>query len=325
MSMRSEVLKILADGHFHSGTELGRSLHVTRAAVCKTVKLLSRSGLQIHRVRGRGYRLEAAFLPLQEELILRHLDAADRPAAELIILEEVDSTNQHLLRGITAENSAPAICLTEAQSAGRGRRGRKWVATPYRNVMLSLSWRFEAGPTVASGLSLAAGVAVVRALNEYGVSGLGLKWPNDIVWQQRKLAGLLIDVRGEASGPSLVVLGLGVNGYISAGDAAEIDQPWVDLLRICGEAGDRNRLAGLLLKHLLRMFQVFERQGLEPFRQEWERLHAFSDKRVRLRSESGEIAGIVRGIDKHGALLVEDPRGNLRAFHSGEISVRLAT
>src|SRR5712692_6704918 len=324
MSMRSEVLKILADGHFHSGTELGRSLDVTRAAVCKTVKLLSRSGLRIHRVPGRGYRLEAAFLPLQKELILRHLDAADQPAAELIILEEVDSTNQYLVSRITAGNSVPVICLAEAQSAGRGRRGRKWVATPYSNIMLSVAWRFEAGPTVVSGLSLAAGVAVVRALNEYGITGLGLKWPNDVVWQGCKLAGLLIDVRGEVSGPSLVVLGLGVNGYISAEDAAEIDQPWVDLSRICGEACDRNRLAGLLLKRLLRMFQVFEREGLEAFTQEWENLHAFSGKRVRLRRESEEIAGIVRGIDKHGALLVEDPHGNLRAFYSGEISVRLA-
>ncbi len=322
--MRSEVLKILADGHFHSGTELGRSLDVTRAAVCKTVKLLSRSGLEIHRVPGRGYRLEAAFLPLQKELILRHLDAADRCAVELVIFAEVDSTNQYLLNRITIENSGPLICLAEAQSAGRGRRGRTWVATPYRNIMLSLAWRFEAGPTVSSGLSLAAGVAVVRALNEYGVTGLGLKWPNDVVWRECKLAGVLTDVRGEASGPSLVVLGVGVNGYISAEDAAQIDQPWVDLQRIHGEACDRNRLAGLLLKHLFRMFRVFERQGLEAFRQDWESLHVFSGKRVRLRRESEEIAGVARGIDKHGALLVEDPLGNLRAFYSGEISVRLA-
>lgn len=325
MSVRSEVLNILADGHFHSGTELGRSLNVTRAAIGKTVKLLSQSGLQIDRVPGRGYRLEAACLPLQKELIWRHLDAADKSAVELIILEAVDSTNQYLLREIGMEKFAPVICLSEAQSAGRGRRGHTWVATPYSNIMLSLCWRFAAGPGVASGLSLAAGVAAVRALNEYGVAGVGLKWPNDVVWQGRKLAGLLIDVRGEASGPSLVVLGLGVNGRISAEDAAGIDQPWVDLCQILSEPCDRNRLAGLIIKQLLRMLPVFAHRGLEAFRQEWESLHVFSGKRVRLQRAAGELTGVVRGIDPQGALLVEDAHGELRAFYSGEISVRLAT
>jgi BirA family transcriptional regulator, biotin operon repressor / biotin---[acetyl-CoA-carboxylase] ligase len=122
-----------------------------------------------------------------------------------------------------------ATCVAEAQSGGRGRRGRSWVTTPYCNLMLSMAWRFPGGPGLVSGLSLAAGVALLRALEQYGVSGAGLKWPNDVLWDNRKLAGLLVDVQGEAAGPTLVILGVGINGYISPQDAAHIDQPWIDL------------------------------------------------------------------------------------------------
>jgi len=325
MTTRSAVLRLLADGGFHSGTDMGQHLGITRAAVCKAIRSLTDAGLDIHRVTGRGYRLPQPVRPLDRRAILRHLGAQAREVRDrLTLLEETDSTNRYLLERAHLASFAGAVCLAEAQAAGRGRRGRQWVATPYHNILLSMGWRFPAGPGIVAGLSLAAGVAILRALEDYGVRGAALKWPNDVLWQEKKLAGLLVDVQGEAAGPSLVVLGVGLNGYIGSHDAARIDQPWTDLHTITGAPVERNRLAALVVRELRNMFQQFADKGLAAFRDEWQRRHLYHGRRVRLLAGEREIVGTVEGIDAHGALLLRDARGNTRAYHSGEISLRQA-
>ncbi len=325
MTTRSAVLRLLADGGFHSGTDMGQHLGVTRAAVCKAIRSLTDAGLDIHRVTGRGYRLPQPVRPLDRRAILRHLGAQAREVRDrLTLLEETGSTNRYLLERAHLASFAGAVCLAEAQAAGRGRRGRQWVATPYHNILLSMGWRFPAGPGIVAGLSLAAGVAILRALEDYGVRGAVLKWPNDVLWQEKKLAGLLVDVQGEAAGPSLVVLGVGLNGYIGSHDAARIDQPWTDLHTITGAPVERNRLAALVVRELRDMFQQFADKGLAAFRDEWQRRHLYHGRRVRLLAGEREIVGTVEGIDAHGALLLRDARGNTRAYHSGEISLRQA-
>ncbi len=323
MTTRAEILKLLSDGAFHSGTDLGKKLGVTRAAVCKSIHHLARSGLDVHRVTGRGYRIEAPLSLFDRARILKHLGAAAADVRDrLHILDEVDSTNRYL-----SEHSARAdaiegmTCLAEVQSGGRGRRGRAWVATPYSNILLSMAWQFPGGPGVVSGLSLAAGVAVLRALEEYGVQEAGLKWPNDVLWGDRKLAGLLADVQGEATGPTTVILGVGINGYIGGDDAERIDQPWVDLRQIVGETPDRNRLAALVIRHLQRMFQAFGEKGFAPFREEWRKRHLYHGRRVRLIQGEREISGTVEDIDANGGLIVRHGRRR-QVFHSGEISLR---
>jgi len=325
MTTRSEVLRLLADGGFHSGTDLGRQLGITRAAVCKTVGALAGAGLDIHRVTGRGYRLPQPVQPLDRRAILRHLGAqAAELRDRLTLLEETDSTNRYLLERTGLANFMGAVCLAEAQRAGRGRRGRQWVATPYHNILLSMGWRFPAGPGIVAGLSLAAGVAVLRALEDYGVQGARLKWPNDVLWEEKKLAGLLVDVQGEAAGPSLVVLGVGLNGYLGARDVARIDQPWTDLRTVTGALVDRNRLAAYVIRALRDMFEQFADKGLAAFRDEWQRRHLYHGRRVRLLAGEREIVGTVAGIDAHGALLLRDARGRTGAYASGEISLRAA-
>jgi BirA family transcriptional regulator, biotin operon repressor / biotin---[acetyl-CoA-carboxylase] ligase len=323
MNSRAQILRLLSDGAFHSGTDLGKKLGITRAAVCKNVRHLTQSGVDVHRVTGRGYRLEAPLTLLDRSRLLKHLGAAAADFRDrLHVLEEVDSTNRYLSeRGAQAGDINGMTCLAEAQSGGRGRRGRAWVATPYRNLMLSMAWQFPSGPGIVSGLSLAAGVAVVRALEEYGVAGARLKWPNDVLWDERKLAGLLADVRGEAAGPTLVILGVGVNGDIGDDDAGRIDQPWVDLRRITGATPDRNRLAALVAGHLRRMFLTFAQQGFAPFREEWRRRHLYHGRRVRLILGEREILGTVEDVDENGGLIVRHGRGR-QVFHSGEISLR---
>jgi len=319
MSTRHALLKLLADGAFHSGPELGERLGVSRAAVNKAVQFLTERGADIHRVTGRGYRLGEPFVPLSE-VPIRALLAQRRMRAEVEVFDEVDSTNQQLLRSPGMPSGC--VCLAEAQSAGRGRRGRGWVATPCHNILMSMSWRFETGPAGLAGLSLAAGVAVLRALEEFGVCDAGLKWPNDILRDGRKLAGLLIDLRGEASGPSLVVLGLGLNVHLAPKDAALVDQSWISLRESLPAPIDRNRLAGLLVLHLGEMFRAFEQSGFEPFRTEWERHHLYAGMAVRLHTGQDDVFGTIEGIDANGGLRVRVESGALRTFHSGDVSLR---
>ena len=322
MSTRAQILQLLADGALHSGADIGRRLGITRAAVSKSVRTLCANGLRLEVLPGRGYRLETPLTPLVPERILTQ--TADlEPPARLELIERVDSTNGRLLtQAVGAEDPSGRVCLAEAQPQGRGRRGSAWVATPYENLMLSMAWRFAAGPSLMSGLSLAAGVAVARALEAYGIAGTGIKWPNDILWDERKLAGLLADVHGEASGPCTVVLGVGINCRIAPADARRIDQPWVDLATITGRPVDRNRLAALLIRELHAMYGAFAGAGLAPFRQEWERRHLYARRPVRLARDGAWFEGTVEGIDERGALRVRGPGGETRTFHSGDMSLR---
>jgi BirA family biotin operon repressor/biotin-[acetyl-CoA-carboxylase] ligase len=322
VSTRFEILRCLADGSFHSGPEIGAALGVTRAAVHKGIQGLRASGLEVHRVPGRGYRLDGPVELLSKERILTQAGKqAEALADRLHIFAEIDSTSGFLLQ-LPAHQRHGAVCIAEAQSRGRGRRGRTWQATPYRNILMSMAWRLDAGPAAITGISLAAGVAVVRALQEWGVADAGLKWPNDVVWEGRKLAGLLLDVQGEAAGPSHVVLGLGLNVQIAEAEAAAIDQPWADLYSISGGTVDRNALVVLLLRHLQTMFTEFARDGLNPFRHLWQDLHCYTGRTVRILQPDRVTEGKVRGIDERGALLVVDRQGHTHTFHSGEISLR---
>ncbi|MBI3545717.1 MAG: bifunctional biotin--[acetyl-CoA-carboxylase] ligase/biotin operon repressor BirA [Gammaproteobacteria bacterium] len=323
MTTRSELLRLLSDGTFHSGTALGKKLGITRAAVCKSIRHLTQTGLDVHRVTGRGYKLDAPLSLLERARILKYLGAGAGDFRDrLSIVDEVDSTNAYLAEQLAANTSFNgSACLAETQWHGRGRRGRAWVATPYSNVMLSMAWQFPSGPNLISGLSLAAGVTLLQALEEFGISGVGLKWPNDILWEQRKLAGLLADVQGEAAGPTRVILGVGVNVYISPADAKHIDQAWVDLHSITGKLVDRNRLSALLLRHFKNMFEQFAAKGFAPFRAAWQARHLYQDKRVRLIQGEREFQGTVAGIDDNGGLIVHHAKGT-QVFHSGEISMR---
>lgn len=320
MSTRAEILRLLADGQFHSGTDVGRVLGISRAAVCKGIKSLTQRGVDIHRLSGRGYRLQAPFRPLDAEAIARDLPASWR--FPLYLLDEVDSTNQYLLRS-RDDLVSGSVCLAEAQSAGRGRRGRGWASTPYSNILMSIAWRFDAGPATLAGLSLAAGVAVVEALQAEGVERIGLKWPNDVLACGRKLGGLLVDVRGEMAGPCWAVLGVGLNVHLGAHEAAQIEQPWIDLRALQTPVPDRNRLAAALIAHLHAMFMRFEREGLAPFLPAWHAHHLYTEQPVRLLQGEAVHEGTVLGVDGDGALLVRTALG-VERFNAGEISLRAA-
>lgn len=322
MTLRHEIVKRLADGQLISGSVLGAEFHVSRAAVCKGIKRLRQLGLDIHSVSGRGYRLSRPLQLLDRGLIVAAL-AQDIPGFgnSFTLLSEVDSTNRYLLNHINRSDKKGAVCLAEVQTQGRGRHGRQWQATPYRNIMVSMAWLFEAGVGQVAGLSLAAGVAIGQMLVNQGFRGIGLKWPNDLVWQGRKLGGMLVDIRGEANGPCWVVLGLGLNIDIETFAAHKIDRPWATLSELKGQSIDRNTLASLLIGALWKMFGVFEREGLGHFQQAWERFHAHRGKPVVVYTQHGELEGVAIGIDGAGALLLRDKRGHVHQMLSGEVSL----
>jgi BirA family biotin operon repressor/biotin-[acetyl-CoA-carboxylase] ligase len=317
------VLIHLSDGEFHSGENLARTLAVTRASVWHAVRELEASGLEIYRVRGRGYRLARALSMLDAREISRHLGAAAARFA-LEIVDSVDSTNTLLMRRAQAGAASATVVAAEAQSAGRGRLGRSWHSGIGDGLTFSLLWRFMQGAGFLAGLSLAVGVALARAFEKMGVEGIGLKWPNDVLWKGRKVAGILIEMQGDALGPSAAVIGIGINVRLSDAVRRRIDQHAADLESAVGRGLDRNAVLAAVLRELLDMLELFERRGFAPLRAQWERRHAFQDRAVTVLLPDGQrAAGIARGAAEDGALIVESS-GALRRFHSGEVSVRAA-
>jgi BirA family biotin operon repressor/biotin-[acetyl-CoA-carboxylase] ligase len=325
MPLRRRLLNILSDGEFHSGEALGASLGVSRMAVWKHLKALREMGVDFTVVRGKGYCLPSSLELLDGDRILAV--AAPASTADIDSIEvflEVDSTNNWLRE--RALNGAPSgtVCVAEMQLAGRGRRGRTWVSPFACNLYLSLLWRSATGATALGGLGLVTGIALLRALRSYGIEGAGLKWPNDILAGDAKLAGVLIDVVGESSGPCIVIVGIGVNVCMSSAEAATIDQRWTDLHHLSGgNSLSRNVLAARILDELMPVIETFDAEGLQPFLDEWRQSDVLRGRKVGLTLPNEYITGTACGIDEVGALLVDTVHGR-RRFLSGDVSVRVA-
>ena len=314
MSLTHRLLVALADGQRHSGVALGAQLGVTRAAISQAVAGLTDVPIVVDR---KGYRLPAAYRPLAADAVRAMAALHGATLDEVWILEAVDSTNRYLL----AQSPAGTVaCLAERQIDGRGRRGRRWCADPYSNVLLSLSFRLPAVPPALGNLSLVAGVGVRRALTAVGVSPVVLKWPNDVLWAGRKLAGVLIEIRGEAESLRGVI-GVGVNCHLTAATGDCIDQRWVSLEEI-GIDYDRNQIAGMLIAHLSVVIAQYAAGAIGTLREEWRQAHAFAGHPAAIHAADGGLRhGTILDVDDDGALVVvvEGQRCIVRA---GEVSVR---
>ena len=304
----------LAGADWISGQALAQSLSVSRAAVWKQVEALKAMGATIECRKGKGYRLLAPRDLLDADAIQAEINGAGA-AATLHVLPEVDSTNSWLLAAARAGAASGTLCLAERQLAGRGRRGRPWVSPVGGSLCLSSLWRFDQGLAAIGGLSLAVGVALARALGELDVA-CTLKWPNDVLRQGRKLAGILIEGSGEAGGAAVVVIGVGINVTLPPG--VTIDQPWADLSD--QPHLSRSRLAATVIRHLLASCAEFQRRGLAAFAEEWRSLDALAGSEIRLQAGATRVAGRCRGIDAEGRLLVDTPGGS-EAFVGGDVSV----
>lgn len=308
------LLKLLKDGRFHSGQALGAALGVSRSAVWKQLQHLeSDLNLSIHKVRGRGYQLAA---PL-ELLELDQLAASPWPVA---ISHSLDSTNAEALRAVDRGVTAPFVILAERQTAGRGRRGRKWVSPFAENIYYSLVLRMDGGMRQLEGLSLVVGLAVLSALRAVGVSDAGLKWPNDVLVSNKKIAGILLELVGDPADVCHVVLGIGIN--VNMRVASEVDQAWTSVFLESGAATNRNELVSKLSDSLRMYLKRHELSGFSAIQSEWEQNHLWQGREVSLIAGVHQVNGTVMGIDRQGALRMS-VNGEEKVFSGGELSLRL--
>jgi BirA family transcriptional regulator, biotin operon repressor / biotin---[acetyl-CoA-carboxylase] ligase len=265
---------------------------------------------------------DAAFIPLDAARIRAEMQAftANLP---IEIFDTIDSTNTYLMSR-ALQGAADMRCVAaEMQTAGRGRQGRPWVSVPGGSLAFSVCWQFAQPQSQLAGLSLAVGVAIVRALEQMGVPDALLKWPNDVLHHHRKLAGVLIETGGDASS-SYAVIGVGMNVHLSKHARADIDQAVTDVVSITGQAVDRNILLAKLLNEITSVLDTFSLSGLASLRDEWLRYHVYQHKNVRLKLGHNEtVEGRVMGIAADGALLIATNEGE-KKFSVGDISLRLA-
>lgn len=319
--MLPKLTHLLADGEFHSGKTLGQALGLGRAAVWKQVQALGLRGLRIVAVRGKGYR-SVSRLDLLDEQVIRGMMGACATGAfpNIDVLDLVDSTNDACISRVRATKAKGYVCFAEQQSAGRGRRGRRWVSPFGRNIYASVAWSFEGGLPATQGLSIAIGVAVCEAVEALGCAGIKLKWPNDIYCHGAKLGGILIDVVGDVDGECFVVIGVGLNVVMSADDGVGIEQRWTDLAN-AGCHVPRNQIAATLLNSISRVLFAFGRGGLGEFRAEWDRLDMLRGRQVSVQIGQETAVGVAAGINDAGALVLSTTGGD-RFFSGGEVSVR---
>lgn len=313
-SVPLKLVALLADGEFHSGEQLGEALGMSRAAINKHIQTLKSWGLDVYTVTGKGYSLPAPIQLLNETDILSHLHQPD-----LDVIPVIDSTNQYLLDRMDQLPSGHA-CIAEYQQAGRGRRGRKWFSPFGSNLYLSMYWRLEQGPAAAMGLSLVIGIVMAEVIQSLGAPDVRVKWPNDLYLNDRKLAGILVELTGKTGDAAQIVMGAGVNLVMRSEGAAEINQGWINLQE-AGVEIDRNELAAKIINSLREALPIFERDGLAPFVERWDALDNFINRPVKLLIGDRKVHGIARGIDKQGGLLL-DQDGEVKSWVGGEISLR---
>ncbi|ABR81064.2 MULTISPECIES: bifunctional biotin--[acetyl-CoA-carboxylase] ligase/biotin operon repressor BirA [Pseudomonas aeruginosa group] len=307
------LLKILQDGRFHSGEELGAVLGISRSAVWKRLQHLeAEHGLQFHKVRGRGYRLASPISLLDPQRIEGFWPVE--------ILSAIDSTNSEAMRRLAAGASTPFVLVAEQQTAGRGRRGRVWISPYGENLYYSLAVTVRGGARELEGLSLVVGLAVLKVLDLLQVSKAGLKWPNDLLQDGRKIAGILLELSGDPADLCQVVIGIGINVNMKV--ATDIDQPWTSLREALGGLVDRSHLLSVLNQQLAWYLDRHSREGFAASREEWEARNLWQGALVSLSTSSTSIEGRVLGVDARGALRLE-VGGVEQSFSGGELSLRL--
>ena len=319
--MLSTLLNLMSDGRFHSGEALGAALGVSRAAVWKVLSPLESQGFPIQRVRGKGYRIPPGAVLLDEHAIRSFLPEHCSDCWSWHVYKQIDSTNAEAQR-LMAGQQRPLACVSEQQSAGRGRRGRAWVSPYAQNIYLSITEPFNTGAQGLEGLSLVVGIALAETLQSCGYEDVALKWPNDVLLDGRKLAGILIEIAGDLTSDCVVVIGVGINVLMGKEAGESIDQAWTSLLQSSSRGElNRNRLVAVFAQKVLEAMTLFRAEGFRPFGAAWERHDAWFGQMVDVVSGAHVISGRHIGVNERGALRLETADGEVLA-NGGEVSLR---
>lgn len=319
-----EVLAQLDHKNYRSGQDLADQLKVTRATIHNCISRIESMGIKIERVHGRGYRLHYPLDLLSAEQIIETLDAKTAGKLETLeCLQEVDSTNRYATQlDLPAAGRFSAV-LAESQKAGKGRRGREWISPFAANLYLSLLWPLQKPLHTASVLSPYLAVQVARSLHHAGLGAVGVKWPNDIYCHDKKLAGILIECVGELSGHCKMIVGVGLNVYMSRYQEINIDQPWTDIVtQMPNNSIERNKIAARLISSIAETLELFEQDKLNSLNHEWRQWDIMKDKPISVQSEHGIRDGFARGINDDGSLILESISGEKENILMGEISIR---
>ncbi|WP_448569557.1 bifunctional biotin--[acetyl-CoA-carboxylase] ligase/biotin operon repressor BirA [Thalassotalea ganghwensis] len=318
--IKAQIINELASGAFVSGQQLGEQLGISRAAISKHISTLADMGLDVFSVTGKGYRLAQPIALIDKIKVLSQLNRSAL-ASKVELHTIIDSTNNYLLRKLPSNIKQAQVCIAEYQSAGRGRRGKQWMSPFGSHLYMSMYWYLEQGMSAAMGLSVVAAIAISDAIKQcYGID-VELKWPNDIYIDGKKLAGILIDLEGQALEPCHCVIGLGVNVAMPNEAGKHIDQPWTDLQSHCKQPVDRSELAGVIINTLTLRLREHQEQGINAMLETWHQRDRFLNKPVRLISGEKITEGICRGINNQGALLLEC-QGEIKPIYGGEVSLR---
>ena len=316
------LLRRLSDGRFHSGQALAHEFNLSRSSIFNALTQAEAMGLTIHAVRGRGYRMPEPVEWLDGGAIAHHLGAV-AGAYAIRVLDSVDSTNAALMAAALGGAAEGTLFCTEHQQAGKGRRGRQWHSVLGGSLTFSVLWRFENGLQSLSGLSLAVGLAIARAVNRHSRHPAKLKWPNDVLVDYRKLAGILVEVQGDMHGAALAVVGIGLNVRLNEAQRDAVDQAVVDLAEM-GVTVGRNQLLADCLLELHAVLTLFRRRGFAALREDWLALDAYAGKPVALTlPDARSVQGVASGVDETGAFLLRDGLSTLNPYSGGEISLRL--
>jgi len=317
----------LGGGEFVSGQTLASEFGLSRSAIWNMVQALEGKGLAMQAVRGRGYRLPDAVEWFGEAEIRAAIPTRWRGLLDrLEVCCEIDSTNARLGQTACPAGRAHA-CVAELQTQGRGRRGRHWMMPPAAGICLSVAWQFERPPQGLSALGPAAGLAARQGLLDLGIEGVGLKWPNDLVWRDAKLGGILVELRAEGQGPAFVVIGVGINDRLNSDTIQAIrdsgGQKPVDLATVSGvNRPGRNQIAGAVIGRLLELLSCCADAGVDQMCGEWATADVLAGREVLVSLGDSVVTGIARGLAADGALLLDTAEG-VRRLTAGDVSVRL--
>lgn len=324
---QKQIITILADGRFHSGEKLAKSLGVTRSAIWKIIHDMERFDIPIFSLPKKGYQIPDGVELLDETKIRQQLSNVAATKIPLIeIFDSIPSTNEYLLAKTKNNQSLSGqICLAEHQSAGYGRRGREWYSPFGSNLYFSMVWDFGKDPAEISGLSLALAVAIVRTLKHFQIENhLQLKWPNDILWNYKKLGGVLLEITAQPHEKTKVVIGVGLNVNMPKYNAARISQPWTDLKSILRKNVSRNLVVAILINNFVETLEQFNTKGLSAFLAEWQKYDATFEKNVVIQTPQHTQQGVACGVSEKGELLLRNAENQVTKIMSGEVSLRLA-
>lgn len=317
--IQRQLLSALSCGEFQSGQVLAEALGLSRTAVANHIKQLQQLGLDVYKVKGRGYCLAEALTLLDAAKINQLRQSGN---ADILVQNITDSTNSQLMQKVQdGLVSHPGYTLVaEAQTAGRGRRGRNWYSPFAASLYFSMYWRLEQGIQAAMGLSLLVAIAIARLLKQWYQIDAKVKWPNDVYVDDKKLCGILVELAGQAHARCDVIIGIGMNICLPKQALDNIDQQYIDLAHASGKVIDRNLLVALLQQQLITLLTEFSENGFAGFAEEFDQYNQYRDKPVRLIGNE-EIKGTCLGVDKQGALLIRTAAG-VQSYFGGELSLR---